>query len=110
MDEQQRRAVAADDGVQTHVTSVDEAALERVGEAGGEVRGAGDGTGACGDEIHDELLGMALRLVSPRLLAAPPVAPGESLVSVHPSVNGSRVAPEVSIQIERVSVYSRSTS
>ena len=28
----------------------------------------------------------------------------------HPSVNGSRVAPDVSIQIERVSVYSRSTS
>ena len=27
-----------------------------------------------------------------------------------PRVNGSRVAPEVSIQIERVSVYSRSTS
>ena len=36
--------------------------------------------------------------------------PTRSHSYVHPSVNGSRVAPDVSIQIERVSVYSRSTS
>ena len=46
VDEQQRRTVAADDGVQAHVADLDVPALERVGEAGGEIRRAADGAGA----------------------------------------------------------------
>jgi hypothetical protein len=46
VDQQQRRAVAADDGVQPQPTDVDEAAGEGVGEACGQVGRAGDGPGA----------------------------------------------------------------
>jgi hypothetical protein len=54
VDQQQRRAVAADHGVQAHVAGVYEAAREGVGEPGAEVRRAGhragtlrDGQGRC---------------------------------------------------------------
>ena len=49
VDQQQRRAVAADDRVQAHLTGVDVPAGERVGEPGGQVRRAGDGAGALGE-------------------------------------------------------------
>ena len=49
VDQQQRRAVTADDRVQAHVTGVDVPAGERVGEPGREVRRPGDGAGAFGD-------------------------------------------------------------
>jgi hypothetical protein len=58
VDQQQRRAFAADHGVQAHVTGIDVPACERVGEAGGEIWGAGDRAGAfrnCGIG-HDHLL------------------------------------------------------
>ena len=44
--QQQRRAVAADHGVQAHVTGVDVATGEGVGEAGRKVGCAGDGSGS----------------------------------------------------------------
>jgi hypothetical protein len=42
VDQQQRRPVASGDRVQAHVAGLDVPARERVGEAGGEVRRAGD--------------------------------------------------------------------
>ena len=57
------------------------------------------------------VLGELTAFMRPTLLTAER-RPGAALSARrwHPSVNGSRVAPDVSIQIERVSVYSRSTS
>jgi hypothetical protein len=49
VDQEQRRAVAADDGVQAHVTGLDVPAGERVGEPAWEVRRPGDGAAAVRD-------------------------------------------------------------
>ena len=51
MDQQQRRSLAADDGVQADVAGVDEAALEGVGEAGREIRAPATEPGPVGIEV-----------------------------------------------------------
>jgi hypothetical protein len=65
VNEQQRRAVAADDGVQPHVAGVDDPAAEGLGEPSREVRRGRDGAGAFHDGqidggLHDVLLVLGL--------------------------------------------------
>ena len=61
--QQQRRAVAADNGMQAHLTGVDVAAAERVGEAGWEVRRARDGARpvGVGSWVDDVLMRISFR-------------------------------------------------
>ena len=76
VDQQERRTLAADDGVQPQVAGVDVAARERVGEPGREVRRAGDGSGPCGGggRVHVDLLSEALRPGSVMSMQRPPHA------------------------------------
>ena len=56
VDEQQRRSVAADHGVQADAAGVDEPAGEGVGEAGGQAGRSGDGSGTFGAGMAVDVL------------------------------------------------------
>jgi hypothetical protein len=71
VDQQQRRAVAADDCVQAQVTGVDVPAGERVGEPVREARRPGDGPGPLGSRrVHEGPLSQVV-LPSELLASAP---------------------------------------